>query len=217
MPAPWRRRVNHRSTPIKRFAEPLGVAPDGEVQQLWREGIEESDPIAGRLRASNQRGVDAFLQDRPEFARLISWRDFVLVASIFGRFGLRNPDGSRAIYALCGLVRHSCRPRAAESEEVVRCASPEFSGRVRDVMKVEFAIASCVFKPNAAGSASAHQPLALTAVRIALSRLVRGPSSIGRRPPARRRSPGALPRERSEVSWHRAGMPFSRLPKAFAS
>jgi len=35
------------------------------------------------------------------------------VASILCRFGMVNPDGSRAAYELCSRVRHSCRPNAA--------------------------------------------------------------------------------------------------------
>mmetsp|Transcript_79929 Transcript_79929/g.232032 ORF Transcript_79929/g.232032 Transcript_79929/m.232032 type:complete len:457 (-) Transcript_79929:38-1408(-) len=84
-----------------------------EVLALWYEGIESSDNIAARLWESNQRGVDMFLQDRPEFSRLIYWHHFVLVACIFGRFGVKNPDGTRAVYALCSQLRHSCRPNAA--------------------------------------------------------------------------------------------------------
>ncbi|CAE8683734.1 unnamed protein product, partial [Polarella glacialis] len=43
----------------------------------------------------------------------VYWHHFVLVACIFGRFGLTNQDGSRAVYSFCGHIRHSCSPNAA--------------------------------------------------------------------------------------------------------
>ena len=62
---------------------------------------------------ANREGIEAFLEDHPEFRQAVYWNHVILVASIFGRFGLVNPDGSRAIYAFCSHIRHSCRPNAA--------------------------------------------------------------------------------------------------------
>jgi len=84
-----------------------------EFLALWREDIESSDPLARSIRVRNQAGVDAFVADSPEFCKLVHWHHFVMVASIFGRFGTVNPDGCRAVYALCSHIRHSCRPNAA--------------------------------------------------------------------------------------------------------
>jgi len=84
-----------------------------ELLALWWEGIEDVDPVAKALNETNRCAVDAFLQDRPEFAKSVYWSHFVLVASIFGRFGIQNSDGSRGVYELCSQVRHSCRPNAA--------------------------------------------------------------------------------------------------------
>jgi len=80
---------------------------------IWREDICRTDPVAHRIFECNRQGVDAFVDDHPEFSKLIQWNIFTLVASIFGRFGMTNPDGSRAVYALCSHVRHSCLPNAA--------------------------------------------------------------------------------------------------------
>mmetsp|Transcript_65618 Transcript_65618/g.203135 ORF Transcript_65618/g.203135 Transcript_65618/m.203135 type:complete len:441 (+) Transcript_65618:88-1410(+) len=84
-----------------------------ELLSFWREGIEESDPVARAVYEANRAGVDEFVKDRPEFSKLVFWNHFVLVASIFGRFGLVNPDGTRGVYAFCSHIRHSCRPNAA--------------------------------------------------------------------------------------------------------
>eukprot|EP00405_Crypthecodinium_cohnii_P053146 CAMPEP_0206601886 /NCGR_PEP_ID=MMETSP0325_2-20121206/46946_1 /ASSEMBLY_ACC=CAM_ASM_000347 /TAXON_ID=2866 /ORGANISM="Crypthecodinium cohnii, Strain Seligo" /LENGTH=469 /DNA_ID=CAMNT_0054114043 /DNA_START=75 /DNA_END=1481 /DNA_ORIENTATION=- len=84
-----------------------------EVLSLWRENIEVTDPIAGRLFKQNQSGIGAFLEDHPEFAKLVNWAQFILVSSIFARFGVQNPDGSLAVYLMSSAVRHSCRPNAA--------------------------------------------------------------------------------------------------------
>lgn len=80
---------------------------------LWRNGLEEADPLAKAIYERNRLGAAAFAADRLELARLVYWPHFVLVASIFGRFGTVNADGTRAVYALCSHVRHSCRPNAA--------------------------------------------------------------------------------------------------------
>ncbi|CAE7824360.1 PARP2-B [Symbiodinium microadriaticum] len=84
-----------------------------EVLGFWRDGLEESDPLARAIHEENRLGIEAFLEDHPHFRKLIYWNHVVLVASIFGRFGLANPDGSRAIYRYCSHIRHSCRPNAA--------------------------------------------------------------------------------------------------------
>lgn len=84
-----------------------------ELLSFWREGIEENDPVAKAIFEANRGGADAFIKDRPEFSKLVYWNHFVLVASIFGRFGIVNPDGTRAVYAFCSHVKHSCSPNAA--------------------------------------------------------------------------------------------------------
>lgn len=84
-----------------------------EVLGFWRDGLEESDPVARALHEENRLGIESFLEDHPHFRKLIYWNHVVLVASIFGRFGVANPDGSRAIYRYCSHIRHSCRPNAA--------------------------------------------------------------------------------------------------------
>mmetsp|Transcript_34388 Transcript_34388/g.95082 ORF Transcript_34388/g.95082 Transcript_34388/m.95082 type:complete len:435 (-) Transcript_34388:208-1512(-) len=84
-----------------------------ELLSFWREGIEESDEVARAIYEMNRRGVDEFVRDRPEFAKLVYWQHFVLVASVFGRFGLVNPDGTRGVYGFSSHVRHSCRPNTA--------------------------------------------------------------------------------------------------------
>lgn len=84
-----------------------------ELLAFWRENLEEADMLAKALMEQNQSGCDEFLKDRPEFRNLIYWTHFVRVASIFGRFGVVNSDGSRAVYSLCSHVRHSSQPNAA--------------------------------------------------------------------------------------------------------
>jgi len=84
-----------------------------ELLSFWREGIEDSDSEARAVFESNRRGVDEFVKDRPEFSKLVYWNHFVLVASIFGRFGILNPDGTRAVYGMCSHIRHSCWPNVA--------------------------------------------------------------------------------------------------------
>jgi len=69
--------------------------------------------VARAILEQNQHGVDEFLADHPEYSKLVYWNYFVRVASIFGRFGLVNPDGSRAVYSICSHIRHSCSPNAA--------------------------------------------------------------------------------------------------------
>jgi len=84
-----------------------------ELLAFWRDGLEENDRIAKAIHEQNEGGCNAFLEDSPEFSKLIYWRDFVKVISVFGRFGLVNPDGTRAVYALCSYIRHSNQPNAA--------------------------------------------------------------------------------------------------------
>lgn len=84
-----------------------------ELLGFWREDIEETDPVARGIYNMNRAGVDEFVKDRPEFSKLVFWNHFVLVATIFGRFGLTNPDGSRGVYAFFSRLRHSSRPNAA--------------------------------------------------------------------------------------------------------
>merc|ERR1719221_178688 len=84
-----------------------------ELLAFWRDDTEALDPLARAIGVQNQRGVDAFLADRPEFSGLIYWGHFVKVVSIFGRYGIVNPDGSRAVYGLCSHIRHSSAPNAA--------------------------------------------------------------------------------------------------------
>lgn len=84
-----------------------------ELLSFWREGIEETDPLAKALFEQNTAAAAAFASDHPELSKLVYWNHFVLVASIFGRFGMECGDGSRALYTLCSHVRHSCQPNAA--------------------------------------------------------------------------------------------------------
>lgn len=84
-----------------------------ELLAFWRDGLEENDRIAKAIYEQNQAGCDMFIKDRPEFSNIIYWRNFVKVVSIFGRFGIVNNDGSRAVYALCSYIRHSNQPNAA--------------------------------------------------------------------------------------------------------
>lgn len=80
---------------------------------MWREGLEENDELARAVHAANRQSVDEFIKDEPELSKLIYWDHFLFVASILGRFGIVNPDGSKAVYAMCSHIRHSCRPNAA--------------------------------------------------------------------------------------------------------
>ena len=80
-----------------------------ELLALWP----SEDPRAQEILQANREGIEAFLEDHPEFRQAVYWSHVSLVASIFGRFGLCNPDGSRAVYSFCSHIRHSCRPNAA--------------------------------------------------------------------------------------------------------
>lgn len=84
-----------------------------EFLGLWREGLESSDPVAKAIYEANRQGIEAFLQDYPHFRQSVYWNHVIMVSSIFGRFGLVNPDGSKAIYSICSHIRHSCNPNAA--------------------------------------------------------------------------------------------------------
>jgi len=84
-----------------------------ELLSFWREGIEEEDRVARAIYEQNKLGTEAFVKDRPEYSKLVYWSHFILVASIFGRFGVKNPDGTRAVYGLCSHIKHSCTPNAA--------------------------------------------------------------------------------------------------------
>ncbi|CAE8638291.1 unnamed protein product [Polarella glacialis] len=114
--------VNYRGRLMQTLFQPpdrtrLHERKQKELLGMWREGIEDADPVARALYEQNRRGADEFLQDHPEFSKLVRlpvyWHHFVLVACIFGRFGLTNQDGSRAVYSFCGHIRHSCSPNAA--------------------------------------------------------------------------------------------------------
>jgi len=76
-----------------------------------REGLRGSDEgssgLSGRELGEGTRGAPSPSDPRarPEFAKLVYWSHFVLVSCIFGRFGLRNNDGSRAVYELCSQAR----------------------------------------------------------------------------------------------------------------
>jgi hypothetical protein len=84
-----------------------------ELLDFWTDDLEATDEIAKAIFEQNQNGCNAFLQDRPDFSSLIYWLHFVKVVSIFGRFGMVNPDGSRAVYGICSHLRHSSKPNAA--------------------------------------------------------------------------------------------------------
>ena len=84
-----------------------------ELLALW-DGLDLSnDPVARSIYDANRDGIEEFLKDFPHFRSSIYWNHVILVSSIFGRFGLHNPDGSRAVYSFCSHVRHSCKPNAA--------------------------------------------------------------------------------------------------------
>ena len=84
-----------------------------EFLGLWREDLEASDPVAKAIHEANRKGIEAFLEDHPQFRQSIYWNHVILVSSIFGRFGQVNSDGSKAIYSICSHIRHSCKPNAA--------------------------------------------------------------------------------------------------------
>eukprot|EP00435_Cladocopium_sp_Y103_P043479 s1971_g12.t1 len=84
-----------------------------EFLGLWREDLEASDPVAKAIHEANRNGIEAFLEDHPQFRQSIYWNHVILVSSIFGRFGQVNSDGSKAIYSICSHIRHSCKPNAA--------------------------------------------------------------------------------------------------------
>lgn len=82
-----------------------------EFLALW-DGMED-DPVACAIHAANRQGIEEFLQDHPHFRPSVYWNHVILVSSIFGRFGLQNADGSRAVYSICSRIQHSCKPNAA--------------------------------------------------------------------------------------------------------
>mmetsp|Transcript_13998 Transcript_13998/g.31856 ORF Transcript_13998/g.31856 Transcript_13998/m.31856 type:complete len:443 (-) Transcript_13998:126-1454(-) len=84
-----------------------------ELLAFWRPGLEDSDPVARSVHQEKRQGIDEFLEKHPEFSKLVYWNHFILVSSIFSRFGIVNPDGSRAVYSVCSHIRHSCAPNAA--------------------------------------------------------------------------------------------------------
>lgn len=84
-----------------------------ELLALWHEDLESRDPVAKAIYEANQKGIESFLEDHPQFRQSIYWNHVILVSSIFGRFGLVNSDGSKAVYSICSHIRHSCTPNAA--------------------------------------------------------------------------------------------------------
>jgi len=93
----------------------LSKGKQREFLSFWKEGLVEQDVVARAIYEQNIQGTIEFVRERPEFSHLIDWKCFAVVASIFGLFGVTNPDGTRAVYRLCSHIRHSCAPNVAWS------------------------------------------------------------------------------------------------------